>query len=162
MPIRKAALLGKLPKSDMRRKKPFKLVLTTFLALFGLVLIPIVLKPLFVLVLSGGVVALFLLVVRSNRTNRARKSAWEKASRIISTNLDHLTQRRARLVRQDAHAKPLFDKWAKEIEYFINCHISPALAPREHRHLSSQRQQLVGLINQLTYLHMQQEPEKAA
>lgn len=137
-------------------------MLATFLALFGLAIRSIVLKFSFLLALIGGAGALFIFIIGSIRTARARRSAWQKASGIISTNLDHLTRRRAQLVRQDPYGKPLFDKWAKEIEYFIDSHISPALAAREHRHLPSQRQQLVGLITQLTYLHMQQEPEKAA
>lgn len=146
----------------MSEATPFKPVLATFLALFGLALMSIIMKFLFLLALIGGAGALFVFIIRSISTARARRSAWQKASGVISTNLDHLTRRRAQLVRQDAYGKPLFDKWAKEVEDFIDSHISPALAAREHRHLPSQRQQLVCLITQLTYLQMQQEPEKAA
>jgi len=142
----------------MRPKQPLKPVLATFLALFGLVLIPIILKPLLIFALIGGIAVLFFFILRSNRTTRIRQTAWRKASSVIHNNLDHLTRRRAQLVRQDPYGRPLFDKWTKEVEYFIEHHISLALAPEEHQHLQSQRLELVGLVNQLTYLRMQEEP----
>lgn len=146
----------------MRQTQPFKPVLDTVLALFGFALPPGIMKIPLILAVIAGSTALFIFIIRSNRTARARKSAWEKASRIISENLDHLTRRRAQLVRQDAHGRPLSEKWKKEAEYFIASEIAPSLSPQEHRHLPSQKPQLVGLITQLTYLHMQQDPEKAA
>ncbi len=37
--------------------------------------------------------------------------------------------KRAQLVRQDAYGRPQLEKW-KEVEYFIDNHISPSLTPR--------------------------------
>lgn len=119
-------------------------------------------RLLLILAVITGSVTLLILIVRSNRTAHARKSAWEKSGKIISENLDHLTQRRAQLVCQDADGRPLSEKWEKEVEYFIASEIAPSLSPQEHRHVPLQKPQLVALITQLTYLHMQQEPEKAA
>ena len=127
------------------------------LALFGLVLAPVILKPLLISALSGSIMVVLFAVIRSNRSNRARRSAWKKASALISNNLDDLTQRRTKLVCQDAYDRRLFDEWTKEMEHFIDNHISPVLAPQKHRHLPSQRQQLAALIGQLTYLRMQEE-----
>jgi hypothetical protein len=146
----------------MRRTKRLKIMVATFVALFGFVVMPTILKLPPISILSGVIVAVLFFFVRAKRSRRARKSAWEKASSIISTNLDHLTRKRALLFRQDAHSRPFFETWTSEVEYFINNHIAPSLSPREHRHLSLQRPQLIGLITQLTYLRMQQEPEKAA
>lgn len=142
----------------MHRKQHLILVFAGFLALFGLVLAPVILKTLLIWAMSGSIVAALFAVIRSNRSNRARRSAWKKASALISNNLDDLTQRRTQLVCQDAYGRPLFDNWTKEMEHFIDNHISPVLAPQEHRHLPSQRQQLADLIGQLTYLRMQEEP----
>jgi hypothetical protein len=113
----------------VRRTKRSKIVVAPFVALFGFVM-PTILKLPPISVLTGVIVAVLFFLIRAKRSRRARKSAWEKASSIISNNLDHLTRKRALLFRQDAHSRPLSETWTTEVEYFINNHICPkSLAP---------------------------------
>ncbi len=84
--------------------------------------------------------------------------AWQKAASVIDHHLAQLTRKRVQLVRQDGYGKTIFDKWRKEMEYFIDSQIWPVLTPPQQRIMAQQREQLVSIIEQRTYIQTQQQP----
>ena len=71
------------------------------------------------------------LTVRLIRRILARHLFHRKINRIVARHLDSLIRRRSQLVRPDAYGKPRLEKWEKEVDYFIDHHIEPALTARE-------------------------------
>ena len=146
----------------MARKRSSALVktlpLVAMLSLIGLVLLLVILAihPLFLLFI-GGLVFVVVFVHRQ-RTSAKRRLAWQKATRVISCHLDHLTRKRAQLIRQDGYGKPIVDRWRKEVEYFIDQHICLVLSPPEQQMIGRRREQLVGLIEQRTSIQMLRAP----
>lgn len=58
---------------------------------------------------------------------RAEKNLREKIASLVEQHLNSLIRRRAQLVTYDPYGKPIVDKWVKEIHYFVEEHILPAL-----------------------------------
>lgn len=79
-----------------------------------------------------GVAIALKKAVRGFLDRRAGKSAAQKTAAAINEHLSSLVRRRAQLVRPDAYGKPRLENWAKEINYFVDEHITPRLTPREH------------------------------
>jgi Restriction endonuclease len=80
------------------------------------------------------------------------------AEAVVDQNLEALTRRRAQLVQPDAYGKLNFDRWNKEIDWFISDHIGARVAARDRLTVKSQRPHLVNLIVRRTFERMQQEP----
>lgn len=106
---------------------------------------PSILIFLFVL-LAVGAVAFFLLTVFLPARERDR--IIEKANAMVDQNAENLARRRTQLVRQDAYGKPVLDKWAEEIEYFIDRHVKPSLTSSEQSVLRKYQRAITGAVAQ--------------
>ncbi len=101
----------------------------------------------------GGFALLLLLVagtvviVPRLLRRRRHRSLLNKANGIVGVQIEQLVRRRAQLVRQDAYGKLQFDKWAKEIDYFITQHIGPSLTRKEQLLLAVDRVQIAQIID---------------
>ena len=82
----------------------------------------------FVLIIALGVGAFWLW--RRNILKR-RVLLRVRVERMIETHLKTLRTRKLQLVTSDAYGKPQFERWDKEVEYFISNHIHPFLSPSE-------------------------------
>lgn len=127
-----------------------RLLLGLLAALLLIVAITTILKHLgaFVIVAIVGVGG--ALVVRSLlRPGQLRKRALARAGSVINQYSDQLMRRRAQLVRSDAYGKLQFDKWVKEVDYFITNHIAPALTAEERSVLHTERVLFVRLVSEI-------------
>ena len=87
------------------------------------------LAHLFGLIFAGLAAAFVLLrLLRSRTARRARRTARRMAEAAIAQHLPALVRRRMQLVRPDPYGKPQLGKWQKEIAYFVDAHIAPALS----------------------------------
>ena len=84
----------------------------------------------------AGVATVAWLLARLFRRALARRAFRRKVDAAIDRHLTALIRRRAQLVRPDAYGKPREEKWEREIDYFIEHHVEPALNPREQRLLA--------------------------
>jgi hypothetical protein len=76
----------------------------------------------------------------------ARRTLLKLVRLATEQQLESLLRRRAQLVRLDPYGKPRADKWAKEIDYFIEQHLGPSLRKREQVALERNRKKVVGII----------------
>jgi restriction system protein len=116
-------------------------------ALLLIVAIVTILKHLgaFFIVLGVGVGGALLL--RSLlRPGQVRKRALAKAGAVIDQYSDQLLRKRAQLVRADAYGKLQFEKWVKEVDYFVTNHMAPALSAEEKSVLHRDRAVFVRLV----------------
>jgi hypothetical protein len=85
-----------------------------------------------VVILFVAVGILGIIVVANLRARRILlRKATSTITATIKQHLPSLVRRRAQLVRLDAYGKPQFEKWIKEVDYFVNEHIIPRLTPQE-------------------------------
>ncbi len=108
---------------------------------------------LFIVVAAGAI----FIVPRLVRDSR-RQSLYQKANAIIDHHIDQLARRRAQLVREDAYGRVQLDKWAKEIDYFVMHHVSPALTAKEQALLSRERTPIVQTISERAEILVQNRP----
>ena len=94
----------------------------------------------------AGVAMVAWLLARLVRRALARRAFRRKVDGAIDQHLTALIRRRAQLVRPDAYGKPREEKWEREIDYFIEHHIEPALTPREQRLLARDPDKLAARI----------------
>lgn len=106
------------------------------------------------IVLVAGVLLIAPKLLRLNRRDRV----LGKANTVIQQHIDELVRRRAQLVRQDAYGKLQLEGWAKEIEYFITHHVSPALTKEEQVVLNRERDAIARAITESTERTMQGKP----
>jgi restriction system protein len=128
-----------------RRRKNTIQAPTILVAVLGLLLVLLLWKVviLLVLIVAGAIVA-----VTTVLPARRRRSLFDKANGVIERNAVQLARRRAQLVRPDAYGKLVLDKWADEINYFINQHIGPLLTIQEQSLLRRERAQITQIITQ--------------
>jgi restriction system protein len=82
------------------------------------------------LILTLVVAAAFPITLIVNRS-RARQALMQMVRTTTESQMEPLLRRRAQLVRLDPYGKPQAEKWTKEINYFIEQHITPALSKNE-------------------------------
>lgn len=87
------------------------------------------------IILIVVVIVIALPIVRLKRRANARNSLLEKIRAATDQQLEPLLRKRAQLVRLDPYGKPQFDKWTKEIDYFISQHLKPSLTTGEQQSL---------------------------
>jgi hypothetical protein len=80
-------------------------------------------------VLAVGIgLALFVVLTVANRREKQFQEAKTNLIRLISQHLPALARKRAQLVRDDGYGKLIYDKWIKQIDYFVKEHITPVLS----------------------------------
>lgn len=134
-----------------RGRKNGTRVPSVLVALFWLLLFLLLLRNpsvIFALVLGLGTLAAAVVVLRIVLPAHRRRSLMDKASAVIDQNVGRLARRRAQLVREDAYGKPVLEGWIREIDYFIDRHIKPALAAGEQSLLRRERVQIAQAITQ--------------
>lgn len=117
---------------------------------------------------AGNAIALIVMVivalgiayaiVRVFRRISARRRLLEGVRVAAEQQLQPLLRRRAQLVRLDPYGKPQADKWAKEIDYFIEQHIQPLLGKRERAALVRNFQEVAGIIGARVETAMREQP----
>lgn len=98
------------------------------------------------LLIVGAVVA--VPVIRAITRAGARQALIQRVSATTDLQLDPLLRRRAQLVRLDPYGKPQREKWSKEIDYFIEQHIQPSLAPGEQLALRRNYAEIANIIGE--------------
>jgi restriction system protein len=76
----------------------------------------------------------------------ARYTLMRHAAAITQQHMASLLRRRSQLVTLDPYGKPLFDRWDKEIAYFIAQHLEPSLASAEQASLLRNHDRVAALI----------------
>ena len=107
-------------------------------------------NPSVVVVLGLAIMVALAIVVAATVVlpARSRRNLMDKANAAVERNADRLARRRAQLVRQDAYGKPVLEKWAEEISYFINEHVRPSLTTQEQWFLKRERAGITKAIMQ--------------
>ena len=87
----------------------------------------------------------------SEQHSQVRKSALQKANRIITKNRKKLGLQRLKSIHHDPYGKVVLQHWMeKEIPYFIDHHILPVLTDAERVHFSlGGRKELVEMIERV-------------
>jgi restriction system protein len=117
---------------------------------------------------SGSVIGFIVLIVivaavafpiiRLIRRASVRQALLEKVRATTVQQLEPLLRRRAQLVRLDPYGKPQHDKWAKEIEYFIEQHIQPLLTASEEASLARNHTEVFEIIDQRVAAAQREQP----
>lgn len=102
-----------------------------------------------IMAMSGGDIGLVIFVgvaatlsysvVRALQRDNARHALLQKVQVTIEQHRSSLVRRRAQLVQPDAYGKPQWERWKKEIEYFITHHIAPSLTQKEYSVLGAEK-----------------------
>lgn len=100
-----------------------------------------------IVILIGGAAVVAFPVMRHFRRGRSRNALYQKSQAILALNLRSLVTRRAQLVTQDAYGKPQFEKWRKELDYFVTQHIGPLLTSDERAELQREGPTFVNWID---------------
>jgi hypothetical protein len=77
------------------------------------------------------VLAILTAVAMYAKRERAFKAAKTTIIGAIKQHMPTLARKRAQLVRDDGYGKLIYDKWIKQIDYFVNEHIMPLLKSEE-------------------------------
>ena len=89
------------------------------------------------LVLGGAAAALAaLVIIRSLDRLVSRNALLRRIGDVTTPHLPALLRRNGQLVSTDAYGKPQLDRWNREIEYFLDQHVAPALTAGERRLLA--------------------------
>jgi restriction system protein len=111
----------------------------------------------FVLMMAFAVIAAVSVFRFIQRVN-GRKALLRKTERMTEQQLEPFLRRRAQLVRLDPYGKPVREKWAKEIDYFITQHIQPSLTAGEQAALARSHSEVAALIAERVEAAQQAQP----
>ncbi len=109
-------------------------------------------------ILFAGAGAVACIILRFGWRAYVRQALFRIARTVTEENLSSLTRRRAQLVRPDAYGKPLFDRWEREIDYFVQNHIEPLLTSPEIKALPCNYDQIVRIIWDRVEVSVRNEP----
>jgi restriction system protein len=109
-------------------------------------------------VLAAAVAAMAYPLIRLSRRAVVRGSLLRKAQVACDEHLASLTRRRAQLVQPDAYGKPQFERWEREIGYFISQHIQPLLTSHETTALGRNHNEVARFIEAHVDGAMRDEP----
>lgn len=132
-----------------RRKKSngAEAIVGVLLALFFLGIVANHAGAVFGLFLVLIVMAVGAAVLRASLRKHALHALLEKAGAAARQHMEALLRRRAQLVRLDPYGKPQAEKWSKELDYFVQQHLKPALTAAEQVTLSRNREEVLKAID---------------
>jgi hypothetical protein len=111
---------------------------------------------LFFMIAGGAVIGSIAALVNKNK-NTERQTLMLRVNDLVNGKLDQLTRRHAQLVRPDAYGRLHTERWAKEVDYFIDNHLICKLTQQEQQVFQHERADMVVLITQRTQERMQAE-----
>jgi restriction system protein len=111
-----------------------------------------------IVILICGVALVAFPVVRHLRRGASRRALYQKSQAIVAQHMGALTTRRPQLVTQDSYGKFQFEKWQKELDYFVTEHIGPRLTPPERAELQREGPTFVNWIDANVIAAMQSQP----
>jgi hypothetical protein len=111
---------------------------------------------LFVVIAAGAAIGTVIALANKSR-NIERQALMLRVNDLVSGKLDQLTRRRAQLVRPDAYGTLHMERWAKEVEYFIDNHLVFKLTQQEQQLFQHERAGIASLITERTNEKMQVE-----
>lgn len=137
-----------LLRRNKRRKKSngYEAIAGVLLALFFLGIVANHAGTVFALLLVLIFIAVGAVVLRASLRKHALAALLEKAGAAARAHMEALLRRRAQLVRLDPYGKPQAEKWSKELDYFVQQHLKPALTAAEQAILSRNREEVLKAI----------------
>jgi restriction system protein len=137
-----------LLRRNKRRKKSngVEAIVGVLLALFFLGIVANHAGAVFGLLLVLIFMAVGAVVLRASLRKHALAALLEKTGAAARQHMEALLRRRAQLVRLDPYGKPQAEKWSKELDYFVQQHLKPALTAAEQVTLSRNREEVLKAI----------------
>lgn len=85
-------------------------------------------------------------VLRASLRKYALAALLEKAGAVARQHMEALLRRRAQLIRLDPYGKPQAERWSKELDYFVQQHLKPALTAAQQVTLGRNRDEVLKAI----------------
>ena len=133
----------------VRRKKKsngVEVIVGGLLALFFLGIVANHAGTVFGLLLVLIFMAVGAVALRASLRKHALAALLEKAETAVRQHMEALLRRRAQLIRLDPYGKPQAERWSKELDYFVQQHLKPALTTAEQVTLGRNRNEVLEAI----------------